>query len=518
MAFSTATMTFNSEWLINRWSCRQWLACLALHQELTSLWIGEESATMQDHGPSWSDTCRCWEAMPLERRYDVIGILDPPVLPDPATVVRWQALAARLTSGGTLVVVRGTRDRRPVDPWGRHTASLTRTLEAAGLAVQRVWAGWPSINDVKYTLDLHDGHATSWWRLIVPTTRIGRCAKWLARCLWPQWSVAVVAVWARRPGPVAVEPQLERWLRRVGQALAVPSPLQWVGSVRSSGQSLVGLVAAENTPPLAVLKIPLTENARHEHRRAAEVRRQIREDGRLPAEVRARIPVGVWAGESAERYAEADRFIDGMAGQEYVQRHPARVESLLDHVLSFLIALQRATRVQPSAAPSPAESIAALWHAAGLTGTPPHVDVMMRCPCVTAHNDLHSGNLLVDERTGRLEAVLDWQFAEIRGWPGLDLIRCSVDVRYRGRPWSAAFRDYACALATPASPEARRMARYCQTLDLDGRVLLPGWLLWHYLDQRARDRRYLRGAVGGAEEVTTILAAVARVRRTWIAS
>ncbi|MDP9258899.1 MAG: aminoglycoside phosphotransferase family protein [Actinomycetota bacterium] len=446
------------------------------------------------------------------------GESDLAVLRNPGSRQLKRACAA-LAPGGALYVEWW----HPVPGGG---ATLRRRLEAAELEQVACYWPWPAPRrrTPQVWLPIETREAVSWFldTRPRPRRRLARVAaaaqRWLWRSLWRLGLLAPICVAARKPSSSAAagDQTLPAERGAEGPGPSLPTILAahhgaWgldgtgdgagcllITAGRSPRNKLVALTfSAGRREPQIALKLPRVAEAEAGLEREASVLRAVHADG-----AREGIPRLVARATIAGRVALAESVVTGRPLLDVLLPETHRPLSL--KVTDFLADLATAS---PRRSTAWREGVAEV---ALQALSPPEQQraraILSRLgalPEVCEQRDCSPWNLLV-QRDGAI-AMLDWESAEQRGVPGLDLLYFLtyagffVDGTMHTGGELASYRRMLTPSSSTGRVYAESMAAYVERVGLDASMLEPLRLLCWLVHARAAQLRQEGETMGGRE-------------------
>jgi hypothetical protein len=358
-------------------------------------------------------------------------------------------------------------------------ARAQRALERAGFVGVRLHWAWPPAERAspQFWIPLDPSVAALLSRLRPPTNRRQRVARRIWRVAAAAGALAPLTAIARKPGD-GPEPgeEIEALLDEL-PGDDTPSHRSWLlltGGSRSINK-VVGLpFEAGRQAPRLVVKFARVPEAEKGLEREAEVLRRIEaERPAVPG-----VPRVLAAGRRVGRLALAETAIHGAPLLPALT--PETFPGLAASVTEWLVGLVDTGPSQPRSnwwprlveAPleeferrfAPVTDTAAVEQARELLGGVPDL------PLACEHRDCSPWNVVL---TAKEEpALLDWESAEPRGLPGLDLVYFLANAAFviEGALESGRTREAYARLLNPTTPTgqvfARCVSRYCDRLDV----------------------------------------------------
>jgi hypothetical protein len=442
-----------------------------------------------------------FERAPLEPRAADLAVLGRP------TGAKLGTARESLRPGGEVVCVLRA-------PFPGAAARTRRRLERAGFEEVRLyWPGPVARRAPQFWLGLDSEAAVA--DVLAQRPARSAAGRWLRR-LWRR---------AARGGMLAPLFALARAPRAPGEQAAtadeieslLPATASWLlltGGKRSINK-VVGLPFTAGLDPLAAVKIARVPEAEVGLEREAEVLRLLE----LERPEVGGIPRLITPGRRSGRLALAETHIRGRPMLELLT--PATFDEHADLITRWLIELAGAGPARPPAEWWPrlvAEPLAQLERGFGPVLEPgtlerarARLEDLGELPLVCEHRDCAPWNILLQGNGG--PALLDWESAEPRGLPGLDLVYFLANAAFvlEGALESGLTRETYRALLDPATGLGRVAARclddYSAALGLDPGTLRALRLLC-WIVHSSSDFRHLELEAAAAPDPEALRASV----------
>jgi Phosphotransferase enzyme family len=421
-----------------------------------------------------------------------------------------QRAHAALRPGGTV----HCRWRVPLPGAARRAR---RALERAGFEEVRLHWAWPVLRGAtpRFWLPL-DAPAAAEHLFDLRPAASHRQA--VVRRLWRlaarTGALAPLSVTARKPGASGdgSEDEIEDLLD--GLTGAAPSPRSWLllTAGRRSVNKVVGVpFGADRPQPAVVVKFARVAEAERGLRREVEALRTVAtERPTLPG-----VPRVLGTGRRIGRLAVAETAVDGRQLLERLE--PGTFAELASSVTGWLLRLAAASAVLPRETwwerlvQAPLEDLERHFGAVAAAGTAARTSAILGelpdLPLVCEHRDCSPWNVvLADDGT---PSLLDWESAEPRGLPGLDLCYFLANASFvlEGALESGDSRGAYARMLDPSTPTgevyAACAARYCEQLGLEESAFLRLRALCWLVHCRS-DFRHAEIDGGGAASAETL--------------
>jgi SAM-dependent methyltransferase len=244
----------------------------------------------------------------------------------------------------------------------------------------------------------------------------------------------------------------------------------------------------------AVLRVPLTDIASAHARRNADGTQALHDSPRLPDGVRRRIPRPLIDGKYRRVHYFVETLLPGVSAAKL--KDDSIVSQAVTAAAEFSLDLHRATAGTAGVlAPKDYERLVGQHISAvrSLTESPQHKTVLDHLeaylgeafagrhplPLVSRIGDLGLSNILVDPVSGSLEGIVDWDRADQRGLPFLDIAHLIASWLRRRRAWTAGEVMIRDLLPGLSDEHTRTLIRgYCDGLGLSTDLVRPLILAW----------------------------------------
>lgn len=337
--------------------------------------------------------------------------------PDEHTKLKFATLLPRGLANGYSYWKRGEAYRNYTYTW----RGYRKLLREAGFADSQFYSPYPEYREFRHLIPLRRAQILG--QALHPSSLRARVAlQFCSRLNIFRELSSSYSIFAAKQ--LSVAPYAERLLARIG-----------LNEFSNSHFLVTRTATALLFTPNAVVRLPLTARATARAQMEARNLKQIH-----PAMPKL-IPQPIAEGEFQGQYYFARQAISGVAGIK-LYSHPGQNQPALQQAVDFLIELHTRTGKQCEATEiwlahhfdRHVETISILAPELKTLTIECHRD-LLRTPLlsVVSHGDFSLQNLLFAPKTNQLVGVIDWDLADVDGWPLVDMLHLFVAAEYETR-------------------------------------------------------------------------------------
>lgn len=344
--------------------------------------------------------------------------------PDEHSKLKYATLLPRSLANRYSLAKRGELYRTYTYTW----RGYGKLLRDAGFVSSRFYCPFPEYREFSELIDLD--RAQNLPRALYPTSFLGRLGMEVCKRvnIFREFSPTYSIVASKRQG---LDRFVDRLLRRIEVVTSEQSHLH-----------VTRTAAALLFTQKVVVRLPLTERARMRMKVESANLRCINSRPRAP------IPDLIAEGQFQGQDYHITRAFAGVSGAR-ITRHPHNLSAVLRQAAGFITEFHRETIQEQVCSEE--------WLHENFDWLVDYIDKLggdvaemkalsrrdllgKRVQTVTAHGDFSLQNLIFNPQSCQLTGVVDWDLADMGGWPGGDLLHLLVALEYgaRGRPFSEA--------------------------------------------------------------------------------